>query len=305
MWNLEIAGFTLYYLFFSFVLYSFFGWIWECCFVSFKSKRWINRGFLNGPFIPIYGFGGTMIYMAVHPVEYNATYVFLTGMLVATLLEYLTSYMMEKLFHAKWWDYSNYKYNFRGRICLVASFFWGFLSILLVDILQPFVDSIITAIPRRTGEVAGVALIAALVTDFMITVIYTVQWDKKLEEMERIREEFTDYLETTKLYETKEEVKSRLEGLSMAGYAEGFKAFRQELDERYDEFHAEVKEEITERMNRIHEKYQARVSISSFVEKRLLDAFPTMKLTRNTALLEDLKAFNAKVHKRVKDTMKK
>lgn len=296
MWNIEIVGFSVYFLFFNFVLYSFLGWIWESCFVSFQNKRWINRGFLNGPFIPLYGFGATLIYMVIFPIQERPTYVFVIGMLFATVLEYVTSYVMEKLFHAKWWDYSNYRYNFQGRVCMVASLFWGFLSLLMADVLQPLVNSIIELIPRKIGEIAGVAIGAAIITDLVITVIYTVQWEKKLEEMERIREEFTEYMESTRLFETKEEIKNRLEGLSVTGYMEGFQGFRAELDEKYDEL-SEMKEEIAERMNRIREKYQKRLSVSSFVEKRLLNAFPTMKLTKNTAFLTDMKSFNERIHR--------
>lgn len=323
MWNLEIAGFSFYVLFYNFIIYSFFGWIWESCFVSVQKGEWINRGFLNGPLIPLYGSGATLVYMMIAPIQEHPSYVFLVGMTAATILEYITSYVMEKLFHAKWWDYSNYRYHFQGRICLLASLFWGFLSLLMADVFQPFVDSIIAAIPRRIGEVAGVAIGTGFIVDVVITVIYTVQWDKKLEELEHIREEFTEYLEGTRLYETKEDIRIQLERLSLSGYAEGFRSFRDELDEKYDdlverfrerkesypefvsaemkEFKEEFKEEITERMNHILSKYQNRLSGSSFVEKRLLKAFPTMKITRDTAFLEDMKAFRDKVRKKIKE----
>lgn len=316
MWNLECAGFTLYFLFWNFMLYSFFGWIWESFFVSFKKKSWVNRGFLNGPVIPLYGAGATLVYVGIYPIQEHPTYVFLFGMLLATVLEYVTSYVMEKLFHAKWWDYTNYRYNFQGRICLLASLFWGFLSLLMSDVLQPFVSSIIERIPRQAGEIAGVLLAVVFAADFAVTVIYTVQWDRKLEELERIREEFTEYMESTRLYETKEEIRNRLDGLSMAGYTLGFQSFRNELDEKYDELterfkekhpelfsleikeiKLELKEDITGRMNHILNKYQKRLSAGSFVEKRLLKAFPTMKLTKNTAFLEDMRVFKDRVKK--------
>ncbi len=319
MWDVEIAGFSLYFLFYNFILYSFFGWIWESCFVSLQKRRWVNRGFLNGPLIPLYGSGATLVYVLIYPMHNQPTYVFIAGMIIATVLEYITSYVMEKLFHAKWWDYSNYRYHFQGRICLVASLFWGFLSLLMTDVLQPFIISVIEWIPRQVGEAAGVVIGIGFITDTVITVVYTVQWDKKLAEMERIREEFTEYLEGTKLYETAEEIKDRLERLSMAGYIEGFRSFKVELNEKYDEqlekfrerkeaypelfstevkeIKTELKEEITERINHILNKYQKRLSGSSFVEKRLLNAFPTLKITRNRAFLEDMKSFKKEIKK--------
>lgn len=155
MWEARFFGFEFYFLVYNFFLYSFCGWIYESTLVSIQHKTWVNRGFLNGPIVPIYGAGATAVYLFLSGIPDEPVLIFVIGMLVATVLEYLTSYVMEKLFHAKWWDYSNYKYHFQGRICLLASLLWGFLSLLMMDVLQPFMNSVIASIPRRAGEIAA------------------------------------------------------------------------------------------------------------------------------------------------------
>ena len=108
-----------------FYLYSFVGWVWESCYVSVKKGRWVNRGFLNGPFLPIYGFGAVTILISTMSVRDSVPLIFLLGMLGATVLEYVTGACMERMFHVRYWDYSNQKLNLNGHICLTSSLAWG------------------------------------------------------------------------------------------------------------------------------------------------------------------------------------
>ncbi|MFW5651751.1 MAG: putative ABC transporter permease [Acetivibrio ethanolgignens] len=270
-----------YFLVYNFFLYSFCGWIYESTLVSIQHKTWVNRGFLNGPIVPIYGAGATAVYLFLSGIPDEPVLIFVIGMLVATVLEYLTSYVMEKLFHAKWWDYSNYKYHFQGRICLLASLLWGFLSLLMMDVLQPFMNSVIASIPRRAGEIAGYFIFLLFGTDLTVTIIYTLQLDKKLEELSNFREEFMEYLEGTRLYETKEELRERFESLSVHAIGESMRARM--------ENHLEKKEEIEARLHSFMQKYEKRAELGNIIEKRLLRAFPTMKSTRSEAIITELR----------------
>ena len=121
MWNLTIAGVDLYHIVSWFIIYSFFGWVWETSYVSLKEGEYINRGFINGPFCTIYGAGAISVYLILKPVEQNLLLLFLGGIIVATVLEYFTAVLMESIFHTSWWNYSDKKFNFQGRICLGAS----------------------------------------------------------------------------------------------------------------------------------------------------------------------------------------
>ncbi len=127
MWELTINGVDLYHILNWFFIYSFFGWVWETFYVSIKHGEFINRGFVSGPLCTIYGFGAISVYLILKPAEGNLLFLFLGGIVVATLLEYITAVLMESIFHTSWWDYSDNKFNFQGRICLGASLGWGVL----------------------------------------------------------------------------------------------------------------------------------------------------------------------------------
>lgn len=141
-----------------FYLYSFVGWVWESCYVSLKKARWVNRGFLNGPFLPIYGFGALTILLSTLAVRENLPLIFLFGMAAASVLEYFTGVGMEKIFHVHYWDYSNQKFNLNGHICLTSSLAWGFFSVLLVRVIHPPVETAVLSIPATTAEVVTVVL---------------------------------------------------------------------------------------------------------------------------------------------------
>ena len=123
-----------------FFLYCFLGWVWESCYVSAKRRQWVNRGFLHGPMLPIYGTGAVIILLATIPVRDSLWLVFLLGMLAATALEYVTGAAMEALFKVRYWDYSKQPFNLNGYICLTSSLAWGAFSILLVRFLHPPVE---------------------------------------------------------------------------------------------------------------------------------------------------------------------
>ena len=113
MWEFQIAGVDLYHILNWLFIYSFLGWVWESCYVSVKEKRLVNRGFVTGPVCTIYGFGAVSVYLILKPVSGNLFWLYLGGVIVPTLLEYITAVLMEHIFHTSWWDYSHNKYNFQ------------------------------------------------------------------------------------------------------------------------------------------------------------------------------------------------
>ncbi len=116
---------------FFFYFYCFLGWVWETCYVSVLKARWVNRGFMRGPFLPIYGSGAVVVLIFTLPFRTNAGLVFLVGMTSATLLEYFTGVAMEKMFHVRYWDYSSQRWNLNGHICVTSSLAWGAFSMIL------------------------------------------------------------------------------------------------------------------------------------------------------------------------------
>lgn len=154
-----------------FFIYCFLGWVWESCYVSVRKREWINRGFLHGPILPIYGFGAIIILWLTLPVRNSIAPIYLLGMLGATLLEYVTGAVMERLFHVRYWDYSNYKFNINGYICLFSSLGWGAFSVLLVKVLHPPIERVVLQIPIYLAD--PVSLICVIV--FMVDTTRSVQ----------------------------------------------------------------------------------------------------------------------------------
>lgn len=131
-----------------FIIYCFIGWCWESSFVSVKKKKWVNRGFMHGPLLPIYGSGAVLILFVSLPFKAHPVAVYFAGMIAATILEYVTGVLMEALFKVRYWDYSNQKFNFQGHICLTSSLAWGFFSIAMVYWVHKPFEKFVLSIPE-------------------------------------------------------------------------------------------------------------------------------------------------------------
>ncbi len=121
-----------------FFIYSFLGWILEEIYAFYIHKKFINRGFLIGPLCPLYGIGCLSLTFILHRFSNNIFLLFILSMLICSIIEYLISYLLEKLFSLRWWDYSNMKFNINGRICLETTILFGIIGILVVKIINPF-----------------------------------------------------------------------------------------------------------------------------------------------------------------------
>lgn len=197
----------LYHLGYYFFIYSLLGWLMESTINTIRQKTFVNRGFLVGPYCPIYGVGMCFIYLTCLPYITSLPFVFFNGLFFATLLEYLTGYVMEKLFHAKWWDYSHFKYNLHGYICMHISLAWGILTVLFIEVIHPVIVSLISCIPIS----AGCILLSGLCFLFFIDLIYSIYTAFKLTAkapaLAEIRREMIVLLEQNNLHGVAEECK--------------------------------------------------------------------------------------------------
>lgn len=153
-----------------FYFYCLCGWVWESCYVSLCQRRWVNRGFLHGPLLPIYGSGAILILFAVIPVADDLRLVWLFGMAAATVLEYVTGAAMERIFKVRYWDYSAQRFNLNGHICLTSSIAWGFFSILLVRFIHPPIGRLLSRVPALVVDPAALALTALFTADVVCSV---------------------------------------------------------------------------------------------------------------------------------------
>ena len=132
---------------FFFYFYCFFGWCFESTYVSIKSRKLVNRGFMRGPFLPLYGSGAIMMLVVSMPFQDNLVMVYIAGCIGATVLEYVTGVTMEALFKVRYWDYSKNKFNFQGHICLGSSLAWGGLTILMTEVIHKPIEHLVLSIP--------------------------------------------------------------------------------------------------------------------------------------------------------------
>lgn len=192
-----------------FYVYCFFGWIFESSYVSLKERRPVNRGFLRLPMLPLYGTGAVMMLWVSLPVKDSLLMVYLSGVVAATILEYVTGWGMEKLFKVKYWDYSNQRFNLNGYICLSSSIAWGFLTIFLTEVIHRPIEQYVLGLPASVSIVCVSAVSVLFVIDTAESVKAALDLAKILDAMTAMRAELDDIQVQMALL--KAETKQRLE----------------------------------------------------------------------------------------------
>ena len=170
----------VYIVFLYLFIYSVLGWIIEMIYCRILQGKWTNRGFLFGPYCPIYGFGSLLIIYTLNNFDKYPIAVFFLGMLFTSILEYITSYLMEKVFNAKWWDYSHMKFNINGRVCLLNSLEFAILGLVLVYNVHPIVSKYVALIPNDTLQVISIALFTFIIIDTCSTIASLLNLKDKL-----------------------------------------------------------------------------------------------------------------------------
>lgn len=178
-----------YSFFFCFFIYSFLGWIMECVVLSLEQRRIVkDRGFIRGPFCTIYGAGAMSAYYALQAISDNVLALFLCGMFMATILEYITAVAMTKIFGCFWWDYNEKPFNYKGILCLESSIAWGLLTVLLFKVIHPLVLAFVSRYFSRLTNVLVIVLTIAYCLDFL-TSFYKAFKASRFNEDENISED--------------------------------------------------------------------------------------------------------------------
>ena len=178
--------FTISEIIVLFFTYSVVGWLWETFYCSIKDHHFAYRGFLFGPYYPVYGFAVTTILIATYRVQHSRILLFLVGIIVATVFEYVASLFLEKVFHMKLWDYSHLWGNLQGRVAPQISFFWGIGVVLLVRFIQPFIQRVINWEEAHTHGMLALLVVLVMGTDTVLTIFSvrhfhttTQQWEQR------------------------------------------------------------------------------------------------------------------------------
>lgn len=291
-----ILGLSLYFVVMDFFIFAFAGWIYESIFVSVRTRKPVNRGFLVGPILPLYGLGAVTVYVLLRPFSDCASLLYVMGMLVATVLEYITSWLLEVLFHAKWWDYSQAPYNLNGRIALIPSMFWGILSLLMFDVLQPAASWVIGQIPEQSGRLLLGILLGITTVDLIYTVITTINFRKQLEALYEFKKELEISLEEIQLPSLRElfgnMTKEWSERLAQGSFGAIREAFYQRLEnwKESDAVNDSKLAVVEERLKHYWENCGRFLKKRPFTgNRRIINAFPTMKLLSKNHAYVDVK----------------
>ena len=193
-----MASYHVYQLLWIFFVYSFIGWCGEAAMAAVRRHKFVNRGFVSGPLCPVYGAGAAAVAVFLPELHDRLFFLFLGGMIVTTFVEYLTGRLLELIFHRKWWDYSDEKFNLDGYVCLKNSAIWGLCSVLMICFFDPLLCRLIDLIPRLAGNILLWILGGLLVIDAVGSGIAVLGLKKKQSRITQITEELH---KTSKLLE--------------------------------------------------------------------------------------------------------
>lgn len=173
-----VLNLNFYNLIYFFAFYSFAGWCLEVLYYFKNEHKFVNRGFLHGPFCPIYGYGVLFLIVFLDNYKDNIFGLFILACFFTTVLEYITGFMLEKIFKAKWWDYSDDPLNIHGRVCLLYSLFWGVGEVGIIKIIHPIVNNIVEHIPKTFGDILVSIILVYFIIDFCLTLASLLQFEK-------------------------------------------------------------------------------------------------------------------------------
>lgn len=248
--------YTWFQILWFFFLYGFLGWCTEVAFAAVAHGKFINRGFLNGPICSIYGFGVLSVLLVLEPLKENLLILFLGSVVFTSLLEFVTGWVLEKLFHDKWWDYTNRPLNIKGYVCLEFSLAWGAACVFVVDVFHPLIVKLVSVIPVTFGWVLLGIFAVTWTVDHIITIIEVCKLPKRLRAIQAIEEALTA---------VSDEI-----GENIYKGASGAKA-------RGEELHADVQEKTAERREELLRRREELLSRRNYVHERISTAFPALR----------------------------
>jgi len=259
---------NFYELVWIFIIYAFIGWCTEVSYAALDRRIFVNRGFLNGPYCPIYGCGVVIVVAALTPLKDNLLILFAGSFLLTSILEYITGFILEKVFHNKWWDYSNKPFNLHGYVCLKFSIYWGLACTFIMDVIHPIIYKGITMIPHILGVVLLCIIMSAFAVDCGVTVTTILKFNKRLKVMDEM---------AAKIHKLSDEIGENIyENVTTAV----------EKSEEFQETHEELLTKISDKKENIKEiPANAKARIEESAESTRMKLAETKSSTREKIVL--------------------
>lgn len=306
---------TIYNIMWYFFIYAFLGWCTEVSFFAVKTGKFVNRGFLNGPVCPVYGFGLVIIIMALTPLKDNLLLLFVGSVVITSSLEFVTGWALEKIFHTRWWDYTNNKFNLCGYICLGFSIIWGLAATAVMKIIQPLIETAVGVIPTVLGWALLGVFSVCIVCDLIATVTTIHNMQKNLRALTAMaaeiheisdkigenisdkvliikgqaddtKERYADFTEMCRAHKAEEQAlaeKHRAEEQAL------FASIRAKEKERIAEEREEKGEEQRARLGKLRSDIADKLSAAKHKYRRIIKAFPDIKSNDYQEALDHLK----------------
>ena len=271
------------FVFLMLMTYSVLGWCGEMIYCSIGQRKLCEkRGFLNGPICPIYGHGALVVLLCLDGGCENPVFTFFWGAILTSIVEYITSFVMEKLFHMRWWDYSRYKFHINGRVCLLNSTLFGLASVFLCHFANPPIAGWLTDLFLiRIAVPLALVLTGIYLADIVLSVRSAIQIGDRLAKLHAIHDELAVKLEELKLEQQQavEAQKQKLEELIQEPQ-QAIESQRQRLEAR----RAAVRQAAEQKLHALYAR-------QDFFERRLLHSFPTLRSARHPEALTKLKEY--------------
>lgn len=279
-----IMEYSIYEILWLFFIYGFIGWCMEVAYCGLEEGKFVNRGFLNGPICPIYGVGAVTVILCLTPIKENILLLFVCSIVLTSVLELITGFALDKIFHARWWDYSDLPFNIGGYICLKFSILWGFVCIALMKGIHPLIDKAVNVIPHIVGIVVLIFFLVIFITDMVITVVTINKLTNRIKLMDEIAKKIHDF---------SDEVGEHIyDGVSVVvKKSEEFRKREdvQHIKEKYVDSIEALRIKNENNIEELKQKYANVLKEKHTFQKRILNAFPNMKSRKYEEQLEKLK----------------
>lgn len=273
--NIDTIVYYITYL----IIYSFAGWVLESVCKTIEQRKFVNSGFLNGPFCPIYGFGAIIMLLCLNFLKENTILLFTAAFFILSVWEYLVGVLLEKVFKTKYWDYSHLKFNIHGRVCLKNSLFWGALGVLFIRYMHPAIENYVKILPIDLLLYIDIIIGIAIIVDLVVSIIAITNFETMVKKINELGDNIKEKVKELK--ELNDKNRSRIEEVEKKSI-ENIETIIQELKINQ----AKLKIRIYKRAN------------------RLKKAFPSMKSEAITIFLNqkiDLRKLKENIKKKYKE----
>ncbi len=273
-----------------FMIYACLGWCIEVIYATVNTGKFINRGFLNGPYCPIYGFGMIAVMVCLTPLQGNIFLLFAGAVLLTTFIELITGVILEKAFNDKWWDYSDEHFNLKGYVCLKFSLLWGLGCVFVVQVVQPMILTMIEAIPSVMGLVLLLILYTLMAMDTLVTVMAVMDFKRRLHLLDEVVQRmklFSNYFGDTvsdgvlTAMEKGGDLKETMNGIKVS-IEESIEDKRQDLEKYRLEF------------EELKIKYESLLTKRDVFYERIIKAFPKLQEGRHKEFFENMRSSHKK-----------